>query len=278
MSRIFICYSRTDKTITEQVTNLLRRAYDHVWFDDNLHGGEEWWAEILKEIAGCQHFLFMLSAEALASDWCQKEIAEARRLDKHIVPVVVRATPDVPDHLQKIQQINMASGLTVDSLNQLYAALIRTVVSRTNQKQLVIDRRLLDRLWLFINGRYIEILNDQVQQGKVDWEQYSSHVTKYLDLRAKTGQHFSSILLEETFETFDDALIRLDGQISWTYILNEQSGRAFMTEPKTAHEDSYWIEKYNRLVRRAADVWMRHVELTTTIRSILPDFDVMKED
>jgi hypothetical protein len=277
MSRIFICYSRVDKLIAEQLANLLRRAYDHVWFDENLHGGEEWWAEILKEIAGSQHFVFLMSDDSLQSDWCQKELTEARRLDKHILPVLVRSRTDVPDHLQKIQQINMTAGLTVDSLNQVYATLIRSVTMRPNQKQLAADHRLVERFWLFINGRYIEMVNDQVQRAQIDWGQYTLHVSKYLDLRAKGRDTFNNMLLEEAFEAFDDALIRLDGQIAFTYELIEDGGRPLMVEPKTARSDSYWYEKYRRLVRRATDVWMRHVELAMTIRTVLPDFDLMKE-
>jgi hypothetical protein len=281
MSSIFICYSRVDQHMTEQLALLLRKAYNHVWYDDNLHGGEEWWSEILKEIAACQHFIFLMSDASINSDWCQKELHEATRLNKHVLPVLVRARTQVPDDLRRIQHIDMATGVTVDGLNQLYATLIRYVredtLNKARSKQSSADRRLLERLWLFINGLYIELLNDQVQSGKIDWDQYTSHVTKYLDLRSKASERFSNVALEEAFEAFDDALIRLDGQIGWTYQLKEAAEGAYMTEPVTARDDSYWFEKYGRLVRRAIDVWMRHVELVETIHTAQPDFDMLKD-
>jgi hypothetical protein len=277
VSNLFICYSRVDKTLAEQLAGLLLKAYNHVWFDDNLHGGEEWWAEIVKEIAGCHHFIFLISDDALESHWCSKELSEAQRLNKHIVPVLVRARTAVPEWLQKIQQISMTNGITVDGLNQLYATLIRYGSGSVTPRQIEADSRLLERLWLFMNGSYIEELCDQIQRAKIDWEKYTSHVTKYLDLRAKARDHFANIALEEVFEAFDDALIRLDGQIGWTYELYEESGHSFMREPRSAHDDTYWFEKYNRLVRRATDVWIRHAELVTTSRTVLPSFDVMKE-
>jgi TIR domain-containing protein len=281
MSSIFVCYSRVDQHMTEHLALLLRKAYNHVWYDDNLHGGEEWWAEILKEIAACQHFIFLMSDASLNSDWCQKELHEAMLLNKHILPVLVRARTHVPDDLGRIQHIDMASGITVDGLNQLYATLIRyareDTVAKARNKQSSTDRRLLERLWLFINGQYIELLNDQVQSGKIDWDQYTSHTRKYLDLRAKASERFSNSALEEAFEAFDDALIRLDGQIGWTYQLKEAEAGAFMIEPVTARDDSYWFEKYGRLVRRAIDVWMRHVELVETIHTVQPDFDMLKD-
>src|SRR5512145_3436038 len=156
MPPIFVCYSRVDQPVTEQLAGLLRKAYDHVWYDENLHGGEEWWAEILKEIARCQHFLFMMSDESIASEWCRRELDEARRLSKHIVPVLVRARTFVPDELQKLQRIDMSAGISLETLNALYASLIRSInddqSSITKQKQRAADRRALERLWPFIPG------------------------------------------------------------------------------------------------------------------------------
>ncbi len=278
MSSIFICYSRVDKPITEQLAVLLRKSFTHVWYDDNLHGGEEWWAEILREIAACQHFMLLMSDASINSEWCQREMEEALRLNKHIVPVLVRARTIIPESLSRIQHIDMASGVSVEGLNQLYATLIRFTqevpVARTHQRQRDLDRRLLERLWLFINGYYIEMLNEQLQHGLVDWELYTSHITKYLDLRSKARDHFSETRLEDAFEAFDDALIKLDGQIGWTYVLDETKERPFMVEPKTARDDSYWFQKYSRLMKGSTEVMMRHVELVEAVRSALPNFDL----
>jgi hypothetical protein len=281
LSRIFICYSRVDLALAERLAHLLRKAYDRVWYDDNLHGGEEWWAEVLKEIATSEHFLLLMSEDSLESEWCQKELAYAGQLKKHIVPVMVRARTEVPEGLQRLQRIDMEAGITVEGINQLYATLIRHDggPGHTDEqaRQRITDRRVLERLWPFIDGRYVEILGQQVQNGRVDWEQYTSRVGKYLDLRSKPHSSFASPSLEEAFEAFDDTLIRLDGQIGWTYMLEEINGRSYFIEPIYAISDSFWGEKYAKLLDMLTRMWVQHVALTHEIRKVAPDFDLVKD-
>ncbi len=282
MSRIFICYSRVDKHLTEELAHLLLRAYEHVWYDDNLHGGEEWWAEIVKEISACEHFILLMSDDSLGSDWCQKELAEAQQRYKHILPVLVRGRTEVPEELARIQRIDMSSGITVESLNQLYATMIRydgyTRVSGPDQKQRHADQKLLERLWPFINGRYIEILIGETQSGKIDWERYTSRITKYLELRNMPRNQFANAALEEVFDAFDDALLNLDGQIGWTYELQNNNGRPYMGQPTNAGNDTYWFEKHNRLIKKTTKAWMQHVELVKSIRAIISNFDLDAND
>ncbi len=276
MNRLFLCYSRVDRSITERLAALLRKAFDHVWYDDNLHGGEEWWAEIRREITACHYFLFLMSEDSVVSDWCQRELDEAFRQNKTIVPVLVRARTHVPERLSRIQHINMGEGITAEGLNQLYATLIRHAAEDDSQHHS--DRRTIDRLWLFINGHYIEVLSEQISQGKIDWEQYNAHISKYLDLRSKIREPLHHPQVAAAFENFDDALIKIDGQIGWTYALSELNGRPFMIWPTEASNDSYWYEKYQRLNRQMADVWMKHAALAESICHLLPDFDVMREE
>jgi len=276
MNRLFLCYSRVDRTITERLAALLRKAFDHVWYDDNLHGGEEWWAEIRHEIMACHYFLFLMSEDSIASDWCRRELDEAFRLNKTVLPVLVRARTNVPDRLSRLQHIDMGEGIHVEGLNQLYAALIRHAPETDSQRHS--DRRILDRLWLFINGHYIELLSEQVNQGKIDWEQYTAHINKYLDLRSKSHEPLHDRGLADAFENFDDALIKMDGQIGWTYAMTEHNGHPYMIRPEDASNDSYWYERYQRLNRQMTDVWMKHAALAESICRLMPDFDVMREE
>jgi hypothetical protein len=48
-------------------------GYENVWFDDNLHGGQPWWEEILSQIAICDIFVYLLSSESIASEYCLAE-------------------------------------------------------------------------------------------------------------------------------------------------------------------------------------------------------------
>ena len=57
MRQVFISYARDDHEAVEALAARLRRLVDSVWFDSQLHGGEDWWAGILERIRGCDVFL-----------------------------------------------------------------------------------------------------------------------------------------------------------------------------------------------------------------------------
>lgn len=121
MARIFISYSRVDIEITERLVDRLRRifGYEQVWYDDNLHGGDQWWLEIIRQIAVCDVFIYLLSNESVTSPYCLAEFEEARRLQKRIITVQVRDRTRIPDEMDDIQYVNMATGITDDGLARL---------------------------------------------------------------------------------------------------------------------------------------------------------------
>lgn len=125
MSGIFVSYSRVDRTITEELASRLRRTYghEHVWFDENLRAGQDWWDEIVAQIDQCDVFLLLISPESLDSKYCMLELEEARKRRKHIIPVLVRARTNVPPHIKNLHMIKMERGVDVDSLTDLQAAI-----------------------------------------------------------------------------------------------------------------------------------------------------------
>ncbi len=126
MTRIFISYDRDDRTITRQLAAQLRRVYgyDEVWFDENIRGGADWWAEIRRQIARCDIFMFLLSDESLKSEYCQRERDEADRLNKKILPVRIAPVTEIPENLRNIQYVDMSEGeITVENFTELTAAI-----------------------------------------------------------------------------------------------------------------------------------------------------------
>lgn len=121
MTRIFVSYSRVDKRFTEELVRHLRRTYGlaNVWYDDELHGGVRWWQEILKQIAECDVFLYLLSNESVTSSYCQAEFTEARRLQKPIVTIQVRDRTRLSDELGEIQYVDMKHGIDSESFARL---------------------------------------------------------------------------------------------------------------------------------------------------------------
>jgi serine/threonine kinase PknH len=84
---LFISYSSQDRSAIEPLTAALRRARQQVWFDDDLGGGEAWWAEILEQIRACEVFIVALSNRSLESKPCQAEWRYAKALERPILPV-----------------------------------------------------------------------------------------------------------------------------------------------------------------------------------------------
>lgn len=143
-AEIFVSYSRADRQFIEQFTPLIRQVYgnDSLWFDEDIHGGADWWKMILEEIGKCDLFIYLISNESLESPYCQAELREALRLNKQVLPVIVRRLkPPYPgnidselaDTLRKTQYVDMTGGFNnANTISKLYAAINRLVGADKN--------------------------------------------------------------------------------------------------------------------------------------------------
>ncbi|MCV7027742.1 toll/interleukin-1 receptor domain-containing protein [Mycobacterium sherrisii] len=86
---LFISYSSQDRGKVDSLTNALRRGQNQVWFDQELGGGESWWAKILEQIRDCEVFIVALSSNWLQSKPSQAELRYAQALNRPILPVRV---------------------------------------------------------------------------------------------------------------------------------------------------------------------------------------------
>jgi hypothetical protein len=94
--QLFISYARQNKPDVEQLVEHLRVLGCDTWHDSSLHGGQDWWEEILGRIAACDTFA-IISREALNSTAFRRELDSAEALDKPVLPVTVEFLPrDVP--------------------------------------------------------------------------------------------------------------------------------------------------------------------------------------
>lgn len=109
-TKIFAAYSRMDQPFANQIISRLEDNYD-VWSDRRLVAGQSWWQEILNQIEQCDVLLFLITSESLASEYCQAELREALRLQKNILPVMIRRTDISADmNLARISYIDATSG------------------------------------------------------------------------------------------------------------------------------------------------------------------------
>jgi hypothetical protein len=109
---IFICYSRVDSTFLNGLLPRLQKYHgaSEVWYDAEILGGQLWWEQILDRIADCHVFLYLLSKDSIDSPYCSAEYHEAKRLQKPILPLQVRARTTIPEELSSIQYVDMSDG------------------------------------------------------------------------------------------------------------------------------------------------------------------------
>jgi TIR domain len=71
--KVFISYARQNKPDVEELVEHLQVLGCETWHDSSLHGGQDWWEEILRRIADCDTFIAIISRDALSSTACRRE-------------------------------------------------------------------------------------------------------------------------------------------------------------------------------------------------------------
>ena len=87
MAQIFISYSRADAATVESLIEDLDRMGFTYWYDQNAHGGQQWWNEITRNIAEAALFVQIVTPDSLKSVACQTEIRYAHELGLEILPI-----------------------------------------------------------------------------------------------------------------------------------------------------------------------------------------------
>ncbi|MBA3825069.1 MAG: SUMF1/EgtB/PvdO family nonheme iron enzyme [Ktedonobacterales bacterium] len=90
--RIFVSHSHQNNDFGLRLVGDLRQRLgeDGVWYDvsGGLHGGDEWWDMILRELTSRDTFIVILSPDAMASKWVRDEMSIAWRL-RHEVGLTI---------------------------------------------------------------------------------------------------------------------------------------------------------------------------------------------
>lgn len=122
--RVFVSYARVDKPYCIQIVDTLD-VHD-TWYDQRLYAGQNWWKEILRRLDWCEAFVYLMSPDSVASEYCRKEHELAVSLGKHVLPVLIREDTILPDSLRGVQYVDFTNGITPDSvkvlLNSIYLA------------------------------------------------------------------------------------------------------------------------------------------------------------
>lgn len=99
MATVFVSYSHKDEVHRERLeahlASLKREKVIEIWHDRKISPGDEWADRIDENLKSSDIILLMISADFLASDYCQDlELATAmqrhERGEARVIPVIVR--------------------------------------------------------------------------------------------------------------------------------------------------------------------------------------------
>lgn len=121
--KLFISYTRLDRRRVDDLVLLFRQAGHFVWYDYNLLPGQTWQQVIKNQIKDCDIFVATLSAQALASEWCQWELNLAFASEKQILPIALSTDITVPNKLTALHVANYGDLSSTSDLNRILGSL-----------------------------------------------------------------------------------------------------------------------------------------------------------
>ncbi|MBN2469200.1 MAG: SUMF1/EgtB/PvdO family nonheme iron enzyme [Anaerolineae bacterium] len=130
--RLFISYARVDKPFCIQIVDMLE--VHETWYDQRLYAGQNWWKEILRRLDWCEGFVYLLSHDSVASDYCIKEFELARSLNRPIFPVLIEENVQLPEGISEIQYVDFTHGATSDAVRMLLNSIYKEELRRREQR------------------------------------------------------------------------------------------------------------------------------------------------
>ena len=108
--KIFITYTHQDTEAQKKLKTYLAVMEDEgkieLWDDGDITAGSNARQEhILKEVADSDILLYLASADSLASESCNKELTEAVRAEKRVIPIILESCDWLNDRLSDFQAL-----------------------------------------------------------------------------------------------------------------------------------------------------------------------------
>ncbi|MCK5718921.1 MAG: TIR domain-containing protein, partial [Thiomargarita sp.] len=125
-TEVFISYSRKDSDFARQLNMSLQEAGKTTWFDqESISSGVDFENEIFKGISGADNFLFVLSPDAVESEYCENEVNYAVSQNKRFISVLHREVDSgtLPEKLQKLHWIDFKD----KAFEQSFPELVQTI-------------------------------------------------------------------------------------------------------------------------------------------------------
>ncbi len=167
---VFLSYSRKNGDFARQLNTKLQQAGKTTWFDqESISTGVDFEKEIFKGINGSDNFLFVLSPDAVDSEYCEREVNYAAEQSKRFITVLHREIdPDtMPDTLRKINWIDFKD----TTFDNSFPKLIQTIeLDRAHAHQhTVLQQRASD--WAENNRSADFLLNITACANAESWQE-----------------------------------------------------------------------------------------------------------
>ncbi|MGK7917364.1 MAG: toll/interleukin-1 receptor domain-containing protein, partial [Prochloraceae cyanobacterium] len=110
MTQVFLAASEKNKDVKEKIAQILMREGITIWTDKaDIQTGADFKSEINRGLEGADNFVYLISPEALKSEYCQQELALAQQYNKRIIPLLINPTDsgEMPPHLRALQFIDL---------------------------------------------------------------------------------------------------------------------------------------------------------------------------
>jgi hypothetical protein len=125
-TEVFISYSRKDSDFARQLNFALQSAGKTTWFDqESISSGVDFEAEIFNGIRSSDNFIFIISPDAVHSEYCEREVNFATEQHKRFIPIWWRDTnpQQMPRVLQQLQWLDFLT----TAFNHAFAELIQAI-------------------------------------------------------------------------------------------------------------------------------------------------------
>lgn len=86
---VFLSYARDDADRVAALRTELEELRPPLWLDSRLHGGQEWWSEILRQLRSCDLVVLAMTNSSVRSTACLAEVRYALALGRPFLGVLL---------------------------------------------------------------------------------------------------------------------------------------------------------------------------------------------
>lgn len=146
--KVFVSYSRTDSAFADQLVLLLEdRGFEAIIDRHDIGPAEEWKKRLGELIFSCDKVVFVLTKRSATSKICKWEVERAVRLQKPMIPVIIRPIEGVtpPQQLADLQYIRFYKDSDIEGSGIFNGAILLEQALKTDLAWMRQQTRLLEQ-------------------------------------------------------------------------------------------------------------------------------------